>query len=76
MSAAASEPTRPAQANTKYDAGARRRAQRRGRERGCWLYVPAEELAKAGWAPDEAPPLYRTWGTPRGGVFVRFYRGA
>lgn len=62
------------QANSKYDSGARRRAQRRGRERGCWVYVPAEELRKAGYDPDAAPPYYRTWGTARGGVFVRLYR--
>jgi hypothetical protein len=61
------------QTNTKYDAGARRMAQRRGRERGCWLYVPAEELRKAGVDPMGAPPLYRTWGTARGGVMVRLY---
>lgn len=64
------------QANTKYDSGARRRAQRRGRERGCWVYIPAEELRKAGYDPDSEPPFYRTWGTPRGGSFVRFYRSA
>lgn len=58
----------------KYDAGQRRRAQRRGRERGCWVYVPAEELLKAGHDPADAPPLYRTWGTKSGGVLVRLYR--
>lgn len=62
------------QTNTKYDAMARRQSQRRGRERGCWVYVPAEELQKAGIGPDDDPPLYRTWGTARGGVFVRLYR--
>lgn len=58
----------------RYDSGARCRAQRRGRERGCWLYVPAEELAKAGVDPAGDPPLYRTWGSKSGGVFVRLYR--
>lgn len=62
------------QPNTKYDSGARRQAQRRGREKGCWVYVPAEELRKAGHDPEGPPPLYRTWGTARGGVFVRLYR--
>lgn len=58
----------------KYDSGQRRRSQRRGRERGCWLYVPADELVRAGIDLDDPPPLYRTWGTARGGVFVRLYR--
>lgn len=58
----------------RYDSAARRRAQRRGRERGCWVFVPAEELTKAGFDPAGEPPLYRTWGTARGGVFVRLYR--
>lgn len=62
------------QANSKYDSGARRRAQRRGRERGCWVFIPSEELRKAGYDPAGEPPFYRTWGTARGGVFVRLYR--
>ncbi|PYO40126.1 MAG: hypothetical protein DMD33_18755 [Gemmatimonadetes bacterium] len=66
----------PAQSNTKYDAMARRRGQRRGRERGCWLYVPAEELRKAGYDPQGDPPFYRTWGTKTGGLLVRLYRDA
>jgi hypothetical protein len=64
------------QTNTKYDAAARRRAQRRGRERGCWVFVPAEELRKAGHNPDDPPPFYRTWGTRSGGVLVRLYKEA
>jgi hypothetical protein len=64
------------QANTKYDAARRRLAQRRGRERGCWVYVPAEELVKAGIDPAGDPPQYRTWGTKSGGVLVRLYRSA
>jgi hypothetical protein len=57
----------------KYDSGARRRGVRKARERGCWVYVPAEELQKAGYGPDDPPPFYRTWGTARGGVLVRLY---
>ena len=64
------------QTNTKYDSSARRRAQRRGRERGCSVYIPAEELVKAGYDPDGPAPFYRTWGSPSGGVFVRLYRQA
>lgn len=58
----------------RYDAGQRRRSLRRGRERGCWLYIPAEELQRAGIDPAGPAPFYRTWGTPSGGVFARLYR--
>jgi hypothetical protein len=57
----------------RYDPARRRRSVRRGRERGCWLYMPAEELRRAGIDPAGPPPLYRTWGTQRGGVLVRLY---
>lgn len=58
----------------RYDSGARRQSKRKQRERGCWVYVPAEELQKAGFDPQGPPPLYRTWGSKSGGVFVRLYR--
>lgn len=57
-----------------YDAARRRLAQRSGRYRGCKVYIPAEELEKAGFGGDEPPPYYRTWGTSRGVVIVRLYR--
>lgn len=61
--------------STKYDAAARRASKRAGRERGCWLYIPADELEAAGFDPySERPPFYRVWGTSRGGLFVRLYR--
>jgi hypothetical protein len=40
------------------------------------VYIPAEELAKAGFDPNGPAPFYRTWGTSRGGVLVRLYREA
>ncbi len=46
---------------------------RRGRERGCWLYVASEELSKAGVDPADPPPWYRVWGSRRGGLVVRLY---
>jgi len=58
----------------RYDAAERRQAKRAGRERGCWLYVPAEELLKAGIDLDGPAPRYRVWGSSRGGLFVRLYR--
>lgn len=61
------------QANTKYDAGKRRRATRAGRQKGCSVYVPAEELRKAGYDPDGPLPFYRTWGTKGGRVIINLY---
>lgn len=58
----------------KYDPAARRRSKRTGREKGCWLYVPADELVAARIDPDGPPPFYRVWGSSRGGLFVRFYK--
>lgn len=52
----------------------RRRSQRLGRERGCWVYVPLEALSAAGIDPDGPPPFYRTWAGRRGSVLVRLYR--
>lgn len=57
----------------RYDAARRRQGKRTGRERGCWLYVPAEELEKAGVDVTGPPPFYRVWGTRRGGLVARFY---
>lgn len=59
-----------------YDLAVRRQAKRSGRERGCWIYIPQEELQACGpeWANGE-PPFYRTWGAPgRGRVMVSLYR--
>lgn len=62
----------------RYDALARRQATRKQRERGCSVYIPAEELAKAGIDPDGPAPFYRTWGYRRGpnsaSVIVALYR--
>jgi len=57
-----------------YDAARRRRSVRRGRERGCWVYIPLEELQRAGI--DGPPPWYRTWGSSVRGarVTVNLYR--
>jgi len=57
----------------RYDAAERKAATRAGRRRGCYIYVPAEELEKAGWDPHGPTPFYRVWGSSRGGLFVRLY---
>jgi hypothetical protein len=59
--------------NGRYDQGLRRRSRRTGRERGCWVYIPAEELAKTGIRPDEPAPFYRTFGRVNS-VVVKLYR--
>ncbi|HWE82788.1 MAG TPA: hypothetical protein VG265_14150 [Gaiellaceae bacterium] len=56
-----------------YDRVRRRRAQRKQREKGVSLYVPAEELVRAGIDPDGPEPFYRVWGVPGGRVLVNFY---
>ena len=58
-----------------YDYAHRRRAKRSGRERGCWTYIPAEELQAAGFDPHGPLPWYRVWGSKRG-VVLRLYREA
>ena len=58
----------------RYDSGMRRQSQRNGRERGCWVYVPAEELVKTGVDMFGTPPFYRVWGNTRGRVVVQLYR--
>lgn len=59
---------------SRYDHAQRRRSVRKGRERGCWVFIPAEELQKAGIDPAGPPPFYKTWGTDRPGAIITFYR--
>lgn len=56
-----------------YDSARRRKAIRRGTERGRWLYVPAEVLETMDRAGD-APLYYRIWPGRRGSLAVRLYR--
>lgn len=67
-------PSKPPIPAGRYDPAERRRGVRKGRERGCWVYIPLEELSKAGIDPNDPPPDYRIWGDERGGVVVRLYR--
>ena len=61
--------------NGRHDHAARRRATRSARQKGCYIYIPAEQLEKAGYNPDDTPPSYRVWGAPRGRVVVQLYKG-
>ena len=64
---------RPIQ-RSKYDRTLRRRSYRGRRERGVWVYIAAEELARAGVSVFDDPPDYRVWGGRRGGLFLRLYK--
>lgn len=57
-----------------YDPQVRRRALRHGRERGCRVYIAADELEAAGIDPAGPPPSYRVWGSARGSILIRLYR--
>ena len=60
----------------RYDHAERKRGVQKGRERGCWVYIAAVELAKAGFG--DTVPYYRTTGYQRsrnaGSVIVSLYR--
>ena len=58
----------------RHDHAERRQAKRSQRERGCWTYIDGKALERAGFAPDEPAPFYRTWAGPRGRVVVQLYR--
>jgi len=62
-----------------YDPGKRRLAHRAGRQRGCTVTIPMDELAAAGLDPyDPRPVYYRTHGFKRSAnghsVIVSLYR--
>jgi len=59
----------------RYDPGLRRRGVRRGRERGCWVYIPADELEKTRIGAEGSTPYYRTHGRAGGRtVLVELFR--
>lgn len=57
----------------RYDYAKRRRAKRSGREGGCWTYIPAELLTRAGIPTSGPAPWYRVWGGARGRYVVTLY---
>ena len=44
------------------DIAALKQTRRSGREKGCWLYIAAEQLEAMGIDPTDPAPLYRVWG--------------
>lgn len=69
----ADAPTASPQALRRYDRAKMRRGLRSQGQRGVMVYIPAVELAKAGFDPQGPVPLYRLWATSKGGVMVRLY---
>lgn len=57
----------------RHDAGVRRRSTRKGRERGCSLYIAGEELLAAGIDPAAPPPLFRVWAGRKRTLMVALY---
>lgn len=57
----------------RHDQAARRRSIRRGRETGCWVYVPGEQLERLGFPKGSERPWFRTWDGRKGTVLVQLY---
>jgi hypothetical protein len=59
----------------RHDHAEPRQSKRSGRERGCWTYIPAEQLAALGIDPNGPAPFYVTTASNNRGrrVFVRLY---
>lgn len=71
MAVAAQEPeTR----NGRHDPAVRRKSIRKQREKGCSIYITADDLRRAGIPADGLPPLYRVWAGRRRGLTITLYR--
>jgi hypothetical protein len=57
----------------RHDPAATRKAKRSGRQRGCWVYVPAEYLVESGIDPLGKPPTYRVWSGRKRTLLVQLY---
>lgn len=64
----------PAKRSGGHDPAVRRRGQAQGREAGCWVYITADMLKRAGYDTDDGPVYYRVWAGARGRVVVQLYR--
>jgi hypothetical protein len=58
----------------RHDPARRRRSTRAGRQKGCFIYIPAQVLQDARIDPEGPTPYYRTWPSKGGSVLVRLYR--
>ncbi len=57
-----------------HDHAERRRGVRSGRMRGCYVYLTAGTLRRAGIDTEGLPPFYRTWAAERGRVVIQLYK--
>lgn len=57
----------------RHDQGQRRTSKRKGRETGCWVYIPGEQLERAGFERGTPPPFYRTWDGRKRTILVQLY---
>jgi hypothetical protein len=58
------------------DPAARKQATRSGRARGCYIYIDAGTMERAGIPASDSPPQYRLWAGRRGSLLVTLYRSA
>lgn len=65
---------RPPATAGRHDAAQRRKASRKGRERGCSLYIAAEELAAAGIDPYGEPPTFKVWTGRKRTLMIALYQ--
>lgn len=56
------------------DPALRRKATRGGRQRGCYIYIPAESLQAVGVDPLGPAPHYRLWTGKAGRLVVSLYK--
>lgn len=70
-----SDSTGPGRPRPVNDPAGRHRGVRRGRERGCWVYVPAEQMRAAGVNVErgQPPPDYRVWAGRKRTTLIQFY---
>lgn len=56
-----------------YDSTQHKQSRRAPRRKGVDVFIPAEELRKAGVDPEGPAPAYRVWGSRNGSILVRLY---
>ena len=57
-----------------HDQAHRRKSKRKGRETGCWVYIPGAELERAGFVRSDPPPYYRVWPGRKRTFMLQLYR--
>jgi len=60
----------------RHDPQQRRKATRGGRQKGCYVYIAAEQLERGGYDPSGPAPWYTISGGERGRYVVTLYTEA